>query len=193
VGENKIISRTKNIWWKIFIISSVFFALCGLAFSLSLFFSTGFIEDEIYTWLFSHPSQSFLHLFKTYYIEDVTPPLYAAFMYVYNQAAFFNTEIWLRLPGLLFWLAASVAGWFYFPAHLGRRARIIFTTLMLASSTMGIYLASARAYGLLLLFSVLLTFSGLNLFYALFAEGRVSRKKINLFFILPVETTGGSL
>lgn len=183
MGENKTISRAQNIWRKIFIISSVIFALCGLGFSLALFFSTGFIEDEIYTYLFSHPSQSFLHLFKTYYIEDVTPPLYAAFMYMYNQAAFFNTEIWLRLPSLLFWLSASVAGWFYFPKHLGRRAKIIFTTLMLASSTMGIYLASARAYGLLLLLSVLFTFSGLNLFYTLLADGRASCKKINLFFI----------
>lgn len=183
MGESKTIACSQKIWRKIFIIFSVIFALCGLAFSLSLFFSTGFIEDEIYTFLFSDPSQSFLHLFKNYYIEDVTPPLYAAFMYLYNQAAFFNTEIWLRLPGLLFWLGGVVAGWFCFPKHLGRSAKIIFTILMLASSTMGLYLASARAYGLMLLLSVLFTFTGLNLFYHLLAEGKVSRKKINLFFI----------
>lgn len=181
--KNKKLVGSQNIWEKIFIISSVFFALCGFAFSLSLLFSTGFIEDEIYTYLFSNPAHSFLHLFKAYYMEDVTPPLYAAFMYVYNHMAFFNTEVWLRLPSLLSWIGACVSGWFYFPKHLGRRAKIIFTTLMLASSTMGIYLVFARAYGLLLFLSVLFSFSGLNLFYTLSQEVQVSRKRINLFFI----------
>ena len=121
-------------------------------------FHMGFEYDELFTAITTDPTLPFGWLYSHYLLVDVHPPLYNALLWVWNHFVPYGPELWLRLPSFLMGVGALTMAWGFFPKRFGKKARLLFVTLLSCSSFAIAYSQHARAYMLILLFAVPLTF-----------------------------------
>ena len=158
--------------------------ICGILLRLASLLNSSLEYDELFTAITVNPTVSFWWIIKNYLIIDVHPPLFNYLLWLWNHAGPWTSEIYMHSFSLLCSLLAVGIGWFCFPKRLGRTVRFIFMGL-LCCGTIEIfyYLEQARSYSLLLLCSVALTFSALEVWYCLQKNKPLSWRNYGVFCI----------
>lgn len=140
-------------------------------------FGMSYEYDELFTAITTDPSLSFGWIWSNWLVVDVHPPLYNALLWVYNHFVPYGPELWLRLPSVVFSLGALACGWFLFPKRFGKTARLLFVALLAGNMYTILYAQHARAYALMLLFSVPLTFWFLDMSRSVWRGKIISRSR----------------
>ena len=157
--------------------------LTGIA-ARFLFLDISYEYDELFTAVTSNPALSFGWVWTNWLMPDVHPPLHNFLLYIYNHFVSYGPEIWLRLPSVLFGLGALAYAWLAFPKRFGKTVRLVFMGL-LSCQMYGIFYAQhARAYALMLLLSVPLTFLFLNMSHATAKGKDISRRQWAAYAVL---------
>lgn len=126
-------------------------------------FGMAYEYDELFTAITSDPTLSLSWIWNNWLLVDVHPPLHNVFLWCWNHFVPFGPELWLRLPSLGFGLGALFYAWFAFPKYLGKTARLLFTALLSCNIYLMFYSQHARAYTLILLLSLPVTFYFLDI------------------------------
>lgn len=166
--------RIKTIWGFVLLpgllirlmnkkISSLFDYLCWFfiiagVFVRFIFLTVSYEYDEIFTAITANPGLPLQWIWANWLMTDVHPPLHNVFLWVYNHFVPYGAEFWLRLPSLAFGLGAWWLGWRLFPLRFGRMARKLFAVMLGCSFYVVLYSQHARAYALMLVFSIPFTF-----------------------------------
>jgi len=182
--HNKPALNKQDSLERLFKLSCFAVICCGFISCLLLLFTTGLIEDEIFSILVSNPHTSYLSLFKDFYIKDVTPPLYLSLLYLYNHLGYFiNSALWFRLPSFIFWFLSAGAVWFYLPKAAGQKVRLIFISFFFLSPSLIFILTEARTYGFSVFLGTVFICAALNMAYALCLKRDLRLKDKTVFFI----------
>ena len=140
--------------------------------------------DEIFTAITSNPSLPLGWIWNNWLLPDVHPPLHNLFLYFYNHFVPYGPEIWLRLPSVVFSVGALACAWFMFPKRWGKTARLIFFSFLSCQLYGVLYAQHARAYALVLLFAMPLTFLFLNMSRAVYKRKNITAKQWIWFGVL---------
>lgn len=159
----------------------VFVCVLGFIFTVWAFLLRGMSHDEIYSLTCTLPSTSFGQLMQGCIMTDANPPLYLWLLFALNKIFFINADFWARLPSLICWVLAVIAGFALYPKKYGQWARIIFITLLLGSAHFLLLMIGARAYAPAMLFAVLITFLSLSIFDDINSGAPLKNKNIILF------------
>lgn len=168
-----IMKHTLSLFLTAFIFTLIASAVL-LRFTL---FGMAFEYDELFTAITTDPSLSLGWIWRHWLVVDVHPPLYNVLLWVYNHFVPYGPELWLRLPSVVFSLGALACAWFLFPKRFGKTARLLFVALLACNMYTILYAQHARAYALMLLFSVPLTFWFLDISRAVWSGETVSRRR----------------
>lgn len=140
--------------------------------------------DEVFTAITANTSLSLGWIWRNWLLPDVHPPLHNIFLYFYNHFVPYGPEIWLRLPSVAFSLGALACAWFMFPKRWGKIARLVFFSLLSCQLYGVFYSQHARAYSLVLLLAIPLTFLFLNMSRAVYKRKSITAKQWICFGIL---------
>ena len=151
-------SWNKKIWWIIWGLILV----AGMALRV-LIVQIGLEYDEIFTAVTSNPALSWNWIVSHWLMIDVHPPLHNFILYWWNHVAPYGSEVWLRIPSLIFTLGTFIAAVFLFPKRWGNHLRFIFLLFLSSNGYMIIYSQHARPYALMLFLSTVLTFNFLEI------------------------------
>lgn len=157
--------------------------ICGILLRFASLLNSSLEYDELFTAITVNPTVSFWWIIKNYLIIDVHPPLFNYLLWLWNHAGPWTNEIYMHSFSLLCSLLAVGIGWFCFPKRLGRTARFIFMGLLCCVTVDIIYSSQARSYSLLLLCSVALTFSALEVWHCLQNNKPLSWRNYGVFCI----------
>ncbi len=149
--------------------------LAAVIFRFTLY-SVSFEYDEIFTAITTDPARQLSWIWSHWLVPDVHPPLYNVLLWVYNHFAPYGPELWLRLPSMFFGVGALVCGWLMFPPRFGKTARLIFVAMLACNQYMILYAQHARAYSLMLLLSIPLTFWFLDISRQIWHKKQISSK-----------------
>jgi hypothetical protein len=105
-------------------------------------------------------------------------------LYLWAFIAPINDEIWARVPSLIFYTAAILSAWAFFPDKENKTQRIIFTLLPAISYYALYYATDARSYALLLFLSVNLFLLTLNLAQKIRGNRQIKPQFFVLYFLL---------
>lgn len=133
----------------VFLVALIIAVLVGLR--IALFFVKPFWLDEVYTGA-SALSTSVGSLFADWITKDFNPPLYPLLLYFWSKA-FGISDVALRLPSLIFGIAAIPVMYFGLRKTIGERQATIAALIVAAAPNAMLYSAEARCYGLVLLLS----------------------------------------
>lgn len=145
-------------------------------FARFLFLQVPYEYDELFTAVTANPALPVSWIWHNWLMPDVHPPLHNLLLWLYNHLAPYGPEVWLRLPSVLCGLSALALGWKMFPRRFGKTARLTFITLLSCNFYAVFYSQHARAYALMLLLAVPLTFLFLNISLLLRKNRTVSCK-----------------
>ncbi len=160
----------------------VLLGIIGRFFSLKVSFE----YDELFTAITTDPLLPFSEIVKRWLIIDVHPPLYNFLLWLYNHLFPSVLAEWkYHLPSLLCSLLALFFSWKMFPwERLGKTTQWLFVCLMATSFPLLHFASQARSYSLVLLLSVLFTFSALDIYYFLCSkQSNLERKTFWVFWI----------
>ncbi len=152
----------KNINKKWFCVVLVLMALVCIGGRFALL-GISYEYDELFTAVSTNPALSWSMLLERFLAPDVHPPFYNWLVWLSNHVLPYGPEVYLRLPSLVFGLLSLVLAWFCFPKRWGKTARLVFFAF-LACHFYSVFMAQyARAYTLLLCWSIPFTFLFLDL------------------------------
>ena len=160
--------------------------ICASLYMRTLLFNMAYEYDELFTAITTDPLVSFGWIYKHWLLVDVHPPLYNAFLWIWNHLVPYGPEIWLRLPSLLFGVSGLVCAWICFPKRLGKTAKWIFVSLLSCNLYVLFYSQHARSYMLMMLLSVPVTFLFLAIFRRILKRCYISKQTWISFAVLSI-------
>lgn len=160
---------------RIILVCSLLGVGIGLAFRFFLI-QISFEYDELFTAITSNPALSFPHIWKTYLLIDVHPPLHNFILWLWNHVMPYGPEWSLRLPSLILALGGLAEAWFLFPRHLGKLSRWIFLLLLTSNFYLILYAQHARVYSLIICAAIPFTFLYLKLARRMLKQRAIEKK-----------------
>ncbi len=149
-----------------------------------LVFKDGFIADELFTAVATDPSLSFFTIAKKYLLIDTFPPFYYLMIYAWNMLFPHVTEISMRLPSYIFAWAAVGTGFFFFPKHLPKNSKYIFTAMLACSNYTFSFAYEARQYIFVLFMSVALMCLLFNMLRRFEDKKDITKGQFVLYFVI---------
>ncbi|MBR3632611.1 MAG: glycosyltransferase family 39 protein [Elusimicrobiaceae bacterium] len=168
----------KGIWWAIWGLIFMWAVACRV-----LIVEIGLEYDEVFTAITSNPALSFGWIISHWLMVDVHPPLHNFILHIWNYFTPYGSEVWLRIPSILFTMGTFLSAWFLFPKRWGYQLRLVFLLFLASNGYMIIYSQHARPYALMLLLSTILTFNFLEISRLVVHKRDIPRSKWMVFGI----------